>query len=133
MSYFITPRVISLYKHYYNEQPLCDAFDYTRVPYYNDTFHIIRSVFNTTFIKFTKCAKVCDFLLLSIKNNTICFHNMDNMSQKFDRINKEPTRTRCLSLVSQARTISVFPRQRDRKRIKQNNYTQADRKLYNRQ
>ena len=66
MSYLITPRVIPLYKHYSNELSICDTFDYTQVPYISDTFHIIKSVFNTQFIQYTKYAKYVFLLLLSI-------------------------------------------------------------------
>ena len=66
MSYFIRPRVTSLYYHYSNEPSICDAFENTHVQYINDTLHIIRSVLKPQFIHDTKYAKYVFLLLFSI-------------------------------------------------------------------
>ena len=59
-------RVIPLYKLYSNELSVCDAFDYTHVPYISDTFIIIIPVFNAQFKQYTNHAKYAFLLLLSI-------------------------------------------------------------------
>ena len=66
MSYFITPRVTSLYYHYSKEPYICDAFDNTHAPYISDTLRIIRSVFKPQFIHYTEYAKYAFLLLFSI-------------------------------------------------------------------
>ena len=45
---------------------MCDAFDNTHVPYISDTLRIIRSVFKSQFLHFTKYAKYAFLLLFSI-------------------------------------------------------------------
>ena len=60
------PRFIPFYLHYSNELTVFDTLDYTGIPYIIDTFHILRSVFNTQFIQYTKYAKHAFLLLLSI-------------------------------------------------------------------
>ena len=73
MRYFITPRVTPLYYHYSNEPSICDAFDYTHVPYISDTLHtlhIIRSLFKPQSIWEVKtdiiqCIHLC-FSMLAI-------------------------------------------------------------------
>ena len=64
--YFIIPRVTPLYFHYFDEPPICVAFDYTHVPYISDVLHIIRSVFKPQFIHYSKYAKYTFLLLFSI-------------------------------------------------------------------
>ena len=66
MSYFITPRVRSLYFHYSNDPSIRDAFDKSHVKCISDTLNIIRSVFKPQFIHFTKYAKYAFLLLFSI-------------------------------------------------------------------
>ena len=63
MSYFIKPRVRSLYYQYSNDPSIRDAFDKSHFQYISNTLHIIRSVFKPQFMHFTKYAK-CLFLLL---------------------------------------------------------------------
>ena len=62
------PRVTPLNYHYFKEPYICDAFDYTHVPYISDALHIIRSVFKPQFIHYTKYAKYAFLLLFSIHN-----------------------------------------------------------------
>ena len=66
MSYFITSRVTTLYYHHSKEPSNCDAFDNAHVQYIRDAFYIIRSVFNSQFIHYTKYAKYAFLLLFSI-------------------------------------------------------------------
>ena len=48
------------------------------VPYIIDTFHILRSVFNTQFIQYTKYTKYAFLLLLSIFFLDVTFTKSDN-------------------------------------------------------